>query len=216
MTEQNFEQMRRAMVACQLRTTGVNDPRVLAAMGSVPRERFVPADRAALAYADTIIPLCEGRALNSPMALGLLLVEAAPQAGERALVIGAGTGYPAAVLARLCGSVVAVEEDPELAATAKRLLAGQNVKLVEGPLNEGHAADAPYDLILVDGAIEELPEMLIAQLAPDGRIALGVIERGVQRLAVGRRGGDGFAIKPFSDAASTPLPGFARPLTFSF
>ena len=89
MTEQNFEQMRRAMIASQLRTTGVNDPAVLAAMGAVPRERFVPSDKAAVAYAETMISLGGGRALNSPMALGRLLDEAAPRDGERALVVGA-------------------------------------------------------------------------------------------------------------------------------
>ncbi len=104
MTEQNFEPMRRAMVASQLRTTGVNDPRVIAAMGEVARERFVPAERAALAYADATVPLANGRALNPPMALGRLLTEAQLQGDERALVIGAATGYAAAVLARLVGS----------------------------------------------------------------------------------------------------------------
>src|SRR5688500_346544 len=110
MTEHNFEQMRRAMVASQLRTTGINDPRVVAAMGEVPRERFVPAGRAALAYADALIPLGGGRELNTPMSLGRLLTEAAPEPDDRALVIGAATGYAAAVLARLVASVVAVEE----------------------------------------------------------------------------------------------------------
>jgi len=216
MTEQNFEQMRRAMVACQLRTTGVNDPRVLAAMGAVPRERFVPPERTGTAYADAVIPLSERRALNSPMALGKLLAEAAPAPGERAMVIGAGTGYAAAVLTRLCGSVVAVEEEPELMARAKQLIAADAVTFVEGPLSAGYAEGAPYDLILVDGAIEEVPAALVEQLAPDGRIALGLVERGVQRLAIGRRGGSGFAVVPFADAASAPLPGFAPPQTFTF
>ena len=88
MTEHNFEHMRRAMIASQLRTTGVNDPRVLAAMGEVPRERFVPRERVALAYADALVPLKPGRQLNSPMALGRLLTEASPREGERALLVG--------------------------------------------------------------------------------------------------------------------------------
>src|SRR3954467_3671784 len=113
MTEQNFEQMRRAMIASQLRTTGVNDPAVLAAMGAVAREHFVPGERVSLAYADALVPLKPGRDLNSPMAIGRLLTEAAPRPGEHALVVGAATGYSAAVLARLTGSVVAVEEDAE-------------------------------------------------------------------------------------------------------
>ncbi|HJQ17384.1 MAG TPA: protein-L-isoaspartate O-methyltransferase [Allosphingosinicella sp.] len=216
MTEQNFEQMRRAMVASQLRTTGVDDPRVLAAMGAVPRERFVPPDRAAIAYADAVLPLAAGRALNSPMALGKLLTEAAPRPQDRALVVGAATGYAAAVLARLVASVVAVEEEPALAAMAKGLLAADKVKLVAGPLAKGHKSGAPYDLILIDGAVEQIPQALIDQLADGGRLAAGLIERGVQRLALGRRAGDGFGMIAFADAASAPLPGFARPPGFSF
>src|SRR5688572_12844073 len=154
MTEQNFEQMRRAMIASQLRTTGVNDPAVLAAMGAVPRERFVPEDKAAVAYADTMISLGGGRSLNSPMALGRLLDEAAPREGERALVVGAATGYAAAVLARIVGEVVALEEDPDLVARAREALSGTSVKIVEGPLDKGHKKGAPYDLILIDGAVE--------------------------------------------------------------
>src|SRR5687767_2518913 len=124
MTEHNFETMRRAMVASQLRTTGVNDPRVVAAMGAVPRERFVPSERRALAYADARVPLGRGRELNPPMTLGRLLTEARLDGSERALVIGAATGYSAAVLARLAASVVALEEDPELAAFARAALDG--------------------------------------------------------------------------------------------
>ena len=141
MTEHNFEQMRRAMVASQLRTTGVNDPRVVAAMGAVPRERFVPPERCALAYADALVPVGHGRQLNPPMALGRMLAEARLRGHEKALVIGAATGYSAAVLARLAGSVTAVEEVPELAGFARDALAGTGVELVEGPLNQGHAAE---------------------------------------------------------------------------
>ena len=122
MTEQNFEQMRRAMIASQLRTTGTNDPRVLAAMGAVAREDFVPRDRLPLAYADALVPLKPGRDLNPPMVLGKLLTQATPRAGERALLVGAATGYAAAVLIRLVGSVVAVEEDGALATEAKKTL----------------------------------------------------------------------------------------------
>ena len=124
MTEHNFEQMRRAMVASQLRTTGVSDPRVVAAMGAVPRERFVPEERIPMAYADAMVPLGRGRELNSPMAVGRLLTELHPQEGERALVVGAATGYAAALMERLVGEVVAVEEDPDLAAAARAALAG--------------------------------------------------------------------------------------------
>lgn len=216
MTEQNFQHMRRAMVASQLRTTGTNDPRVLAAMGEVARERFVPGERAALAYADAAVPLKPGRDLNSPMALGRLLTEAAPQASDRVLVVGASTGYAAAVLAELAGSVVAVEEDAELAAAAREALGETGVKLVEGPAAEGWAEGAPYDLILIDGAVEFVPDALVAQLKEGGRLATGLIEQGVTRLAIGRRAGDGFGLAAFADAAAAILPGFVRPRAFTF
>jgi protein-L-isoaspartate(D-aspartate) O-methyltransferase len=216
MTEQNFEQMRRAMVASQLRTTGTNDPRVLAAMGEVPRERFVPAGRAALAYADAVVPLKAGRDLNSPMALGRLLTEAGPAPADKALVVGAATGYAAAVVAGLVASVVAVEEDRELAAAARENLARSGVRLVEGPLAQGSAEGAPYDLILIDGAVEFVPDALVAQLSDGGRLATALLEQGVTRLAIGRRAGDGFGLAAFADAAAAILPGFVRPRAFTF
>jgi protein-L-isoaspartate(D-aspartate) O-methyltransferase len=216
MTEHNFEHMRRAMIASQLRTTGTNDPRVLAAMGEVPRERFVPSARASLAYADAIVPLKPGRDFNSPMALGRLLTEAAPRPGERALVVAAATGYAAALLARLAGPVVALEEDPELAAEARANLAGSGVKLIEGPLASGCPDEAPFDLILIDGAVECIPDALVAQLIDGGRLAAGLLENGVTRLAIGRRAGEGFGMTAFADAAAAILPGFAKPPAFRF
>jgi protein-L-isoaspartate(D-aspartate) O-methyltransferase len=216
MTEHNFDQMRRAMIASQLRTTGTNDARVLAAMGEVPRERFVPAARASLAYADALVPLKPGRDFNSPMALGRLLTEAAPRPGERVLVVAAATGYAAALLARLAGPVVAVEEDCDLAAQARANLAGTGVRFVEGPPAEGCRDGAPYDLILIDGAVEYVPEALVAQLADGGRLAAGLLENGVTRLAIGRRAGEGFGMAAFADAAAAILPGFAKPRAFEF
>lgn len=216
MTEHNFEQMRRAMVASQLRTTGVNDPRVVAAMGSVARERFVPADRVPMAYADALIPLGNGRDLNTPMSLGRMLTEAAPSAEDRALVIGAATGYAAAVLSQLVASVVAVEEDLGLIAAARETLAGTDVKLVEGPLAKGYKGRAPYDLILIDGAVEFVPDAIVAQLAENGRLAAAMLVQGVAQISVGRRGGAGFGMAAVSDAASAILPGFAKPRNFVF
>ena len=216
MTEQSFETMRRAMIASQLRTTGVNDPRVLAAIGAVAREAFVPAARADTAYAEAMVPIGEGRALNPPMTLGRLIVEARPSADETALVIGAGTGYSAAVLDRLTASVVAVEENPALAGQARAALAGTDVTLVEGPAREGHKAGAPYDVILIDGAVEFVPQMLVEQLAATGRLVTAIVDNGVTRLAVGRRGGVGFALVPFADAETAILPGFEKPREFSF
>jgi protein-L-isoaspartate(D-aspartate) O-methyltransferase len=216
MTEQNFEAMRRAMIASQLRTTGVNDAAVLAAIGAVARERFVPGDRVSLAYADTLVPLGGGRSLNPPMSLGRLLTELAPEPGEHALVVGAATGYAAAVMARLTGSVVAVEEDEKLAGFARQALAGTGVELVEGPLAQGAAAKGPYDLVLIDGAVELVPDAILAQLRDGGRLASAIIEDGVTRLAIGRKAGDGFGMAAVADAAAAILPGFAKPRPFTF
>jgi protein-L-isoaspartate(D-aspartate) O-methyltransferase len=208
--------MRRAMVASTLRTTGVNDPRVLAAIGAVPRERFVPEGRAPAAYADILVPLVEGRELNSPMSLGRMLNEVSPQEGERALVIGSATGYAAAVLERMVGSVIALEEDKRLIEAARGALAGSKVKLVEGPLTEGCREGAPYDLILIDGAVEFVPQAIIDQLVDGGRLAAALLDGGVTRIAIGRRAGDAFGIAPMADSASAILPGFLKPKTFSF
>ena len=216
MTEHVFEPMRRAMVASQLRTTGVNDPRVVEAMGEVPRERFVPRERLALAYADALVPVAPGRALNPPMALGRMLTEARLRGHERALVIGAATGYSAAVLVRLVGSVVALEEDADLFAFAKDALQGTGVDMVKGPLAKGHAAGAPYDFILIDGAVERVPPAIVAQAGEGGTIALALLESGVSRLAIGRVVAGGFGATAFADAATAPLPGFEEPRGFSF
>lgn len=216
MTELTFEPMRRSMVASQLRTTGVNDPRVVAAMGEVARERFVPADRRAIAYADVLVPLAEGRALNPPMTLGKLLTSAELQGDERALVIGAGTGYAAAVLARLVGHVTALEEDSRLAEAARPALTGTGVELVEGPLARGWAANAPYDFILIDGAVEELPPEIVGQAEEHGRIALVLVDRNVTRLAIGRVVGGALGLSTFADVMAAILPGFEKPRGFTF
>jgi len=216
MTEHVFEPMRRAMVASQLRTTGVNDPRVVEAMGEVPRERFVPDERLALAYADALVPVAPGRALNPPMAVGRMLTEARLRGHERALVIGAATGYSAALLARLVGSVVALEEDDDLSAFAGRALQGSGVESVKGPLARGWQSGAPYDFILIDGSVEQVPLAIVEQVADGGMIALALLEDGVSRLAVGRVVGGAFGATIFADAETAPLPGFDRPRGFSF
>jgi protein-L-isoaspartate(D-aspartate) O-methyltransferase len=211
-----YQPMRRAMIASQLRTTGVDDPRVLAAMDAVPRERFVPEERVALAYADTLVPLGGGRELNPPMTIGRLLTEAAPRPDDRALVVGAATGYSAALLARLVGSVIALEEDPALAARAKAALAGSAIVVIEGPLARGYAKAAPYDLILIDGAVELVPDALIAQLRDGGRLAAAILDEGVTRIAIGRKAGEGFGMVSVADAAAAVLPGFAPARAFTF
>lgn len=213
----DFAAMRQAMVASQLRTAAVADPRVIAAMAEVPRERFVPAASAALAYRDTAIDLGQGRRLNTPLATARLLNQARLGAGDRVLLIGAATGYTAAVLARLVRETVAVESLPDLVRHATDALAPvANVTLVEGALEKGHHQAAPYDVLVVDGAVEELPETLVTQLVDGGRIVTGLVDKGVYRLAAGARRGAAHSLLPFADIDSVPLPGFARPHRFTF
>ena len=208
-----FEQRREAMVDSQLRCTGVNDAAVLAAFRAVPRERFVPAARAALAYSDGAIEVAPGRYLLEPMIIGLLLTHARVMPRERVLVVGAATGYAAAVVGRLARFVTALEEDPALAAMAQ----ANGIDTVTGPLAAGWPVDAPYDLILIDGAAAVLPPALLAQVAPGGRLA-GVIvgNDGVGRATVGRVADGHFAGTGFIETGAAVLPGFARAPAFVF
>ena len=209
--------MRHAMVASQLRTNAVSDARVVAAMDTVAREAFLPADVAALAYRDTAVPLGHGRAQNVPIATGRLLTRAELRPGDRVLLIGAAGGYTAAVLAGLVAEVVAVESDPALAAFARSALAGfPSVILIEGPLEAGHAAGAPYDVLVIDGAVEAVPDALLEQLAIGARVVAGIVDRGVTRLSAGRRTAGGFGLLDFADIECVPLPGFAQPHAFTF
>lgn len=213
----SFEAMRHAMVQSQLRPNAVNDPRVVTAMATVEREDFVPLAVRPLAYRDTAIAIGNGRYLNVPIATGKLLTEAYLLPTDKVLLIGAAGGYTAAVLSRLVASVVAVESDPDLAAHARNALASlANVSLVEGPLATGYAKDAPYDVLVVDGCVEQLPEMLVSQVAPGGRVVAGVVERGVRRLASGRAIKGGFGLRSFADIDCVVLPGFATARGFSF
>jgi protein-L-isoaspartate(D-aspartate) O-methyltransferase len=205
--------MRRAMVDSQLRTTAVNDPRVVAAMGEVPRERYVPAAQAAIAYLDTALAIAPGRSIPAPMILGRLLTEARVKPTDRVLVVGANTGYAAAVLATLAASVIALEEDASLMAQAS--LPAQ-VTPVSGPLTAGWPDAAPYDLILFDGAVEQVPPAIVAQLVDGGRIAAPIVENGITRLAIGRKAGSAFGMITFADAEAPALPGFEVRKGFTF
>ena len=212
-----FDEMRKLMVASQLRPSGVNDPRVIEAMARVEREAFVPTDRKAVAYADRPLPLAGGRELNPPLITGRLLTELHLAPTDRALLIGAASGYAAALLARLVADVVALEENPVLAAAARTVLAGiANVSVVESRLAAGHAAGAPYDVIMIDGAVERIPNTVVAQLADGGRLGAGLIEDAVCRLVIGRKSGGAFGTSAFADGDAVPLPGFARAPAFTF
>ena len=217
MDSDRFEAMRHTMVASQLRTNAVSDARVVATMARVPREAFLPAEVRGIAYRDTAVPLGRGRAQNVPIATGRLLTEAWLLASDRVLLIGAAGGYTAAVLAGLVAEVVAVESDPALAAMARAALGDYaNVTLIEGPLEAGHEAGSPYDVLMIDGAVEHVPDALVAQIRTGGRAVAGIADRGITRLASGRKTAGGFALLDFADIDCVSLPGFARPRTFTF
>jgi protein-L-isoaspartate(D-aspartate) O-methyltransferase len=210
----DFAAARRAMVDNQLRPEGVVDPVVVNAMANLPREKFVPAEARALAYGDRPVPLGKGRALASPAVTGRLLSELEPRQGERALVVGAGSGYSSALLDSLGLQVTAIECDPALVAMAKE--ASPEISAIEGILPAGYPGAAPYDIILIDGAVEHIPDAITEQLVEGGRIGAALIDRGVTRLAVGRKIGGRVGLRTIADAEVAPLPGFERPKAFTF
>ena len=194
MTPDIFADMRRAMIVSQLRPSGVGDNRVLDAMGAEPRENHVPDERRTTAYADRIVPMPGGTAINPPVVTGLLLDRAEIAPGDRVLIVADPSGYTTAVARRLTDSVVAID------------WSGRSEPVIEGK----------FSAIVIDGAVEQVPALLVESLDADGRLVTGIIDNGVTRLAVGRRGGSGFALVPFVDAEVAILPQFARPRAFSF
>ena len=220
MTGLDFASLRQAMVDCQLRTVGVNDPAVVAALRAVPREAFVPQHQQALAYVDEDIQLLGDRVLPQPMGTGRLLTYAEVQTGDKALVVGAAPGYAAALLDALGAQVVALEEDAGLASQMRQALArvgAKAVTVVEGPLVQGWAESGPYDLVFFDGAVEDIPQTLIAQVAQGGRIVAPVINgAGMCQLSVGRVAAGHVAFLNMADQAVPLLSGFARPRVFQF
>nr|WP_255696744.1 protein-L-isoaspartate O-methyltransferase [Sandaracinobacteroides sayramensis] len=206
------------MIDSQLKPCGVVSPRVSAAFFAVPREAFVAAGRRGLAYVDAPQPLKPGRELLAPLSLGLLVEHAEIQPNDKVLIVGTGSGYSAAIVSQLSNSVVALESDSELAAEARdNLAAYAEVRVVEGPLEKGWAEAAPYSLILIDGAVEELPVELIAQLAEGGRLlAIVVGSDGVSRAAKGIRRAGLLPLEPFAEAPGAVLPSFGKAPAFQF
>ncbi len=218
----DFSQSRRKMVDNQLRTNDVTDHRILDAMDLVPRERFVPASKKAVAYIDEDLPVGSeetGRVLMKPHIFGKLVQLAEIRSGDVVLVIGAGTGYSAAVVSKLAASVVVLEENPDLAKTATDLLVElgiENAVVVEGPLVKGYASEGPYDVILVDGAVEVMPEDLTAQLKSDGRMAVIEGRGGAGSAKLYQKSGNAVSSRFGFNASVRLLPGFAKASEFVF
>ena len=220
----DFAAARRMMVDGQVRTSDVTDQRLIAAMLEIPRERFLPEDQAELAYLDRDVPVGaagEGsqRRLIKPMVLAKLMQAAEVRESDHVLDVGCASGYSSAVLARLAGSVVALEQDPALAQRAAetlRAMGASGVTVVTGALSAGWPAAARYDVVFLNGATEVAPKALLQQLKDGGRL-VGVLGRAPNgRAMLYRASGTEASGRPIFDAAAPVLPGMTRPETFVF
>jgi protein-L-isoaspartate(D-aspartate) O-methyltransferase len=215
-----YDAARICMVESQLRPNKVTDERVLGAFGLIRRELFAPEHLRAVSYIDEDLPLGKGRYLMEPMVAARLLQAAAVERTDTALIEGAGTGYEAALVGVLARSVVALEEDPDLARHARAALVKHSIasiNVVEGPLSQGHRARAPYDMIFFCGAIAEVPAEICSQLAEGGRMmAVVKPERGMGRATLTTRIGGVLARRVLFDAATPLLPGFLPKPAFAF
>jgi protein-L-isoaspartate(D-aspartate) O-methyltransferase len=201
----DFAKAREAMVTRQIEARGARDPHLLAAMRQVPREAFVAADLAEFAYDDMPLPIEAGQTISQPFIVALMIEAARIGPGDRVLEVGAGSGYAAAVMARIGARVVAVERHEELAALARRRLGGE-AEVHAGDGTRGWPAGAPYDAILVAAAGPEVPEPLKAQLAPGGRLVMPVGEE-EQMLVRLTRTDAGFEREELGDVRFVPLIG---------
>lgn len=208
------------MVDGQVRVSDVTDRALIEAMMEVPRERFAPGGEAALAYLDLDLPVGKGaRRLLKPMVLAKMLQVLELAEGEKVLDVGCATGYGAAVMARLVGEVIALEQDEELLAKAKAAFASTgiaNVRAVQGRLVDGYKAYSPYDAILVEGCIEIEPASLCAQLADGGRLMCIQGAGPAAKAMIYRRDGDDVTGRAVFDATAAALPGFAIAPSFVF
>ena len=216
----SYEAARLKMVENQLRPNKVTDERVIGAFLRLRRELFVPDRLRGVAYLDDDLPLGGGRHLMQPMVAARLLQALDPQPRDTVLVVGAGVGYEAALLALLARNVVALEDDPELARIGRSAMVEHRiaaVSFVEEPSRFGHRQRAPYDLILFGGAVAEVPSEVAAQLAEGGRMAVVLRQQsGMGRAALATRTGEVLAQRIIFDAATPLLPGFGDKPGFVF
>lgn len=210
----NFIAARAAMIESQVRPNGITDRRIIDAMAAIPREYFVPEGCKAVAYMDEDIPLARGpaaRYLIEAMAFARLVQLAEIKPADKILHVGAATGYGTAVLARMGAQVTAVESDAALADAARHNLRdAANVSIVEGALSEGAPSLAPFDVIIIEGRIGELPSSLMAQAAEGGRIAAVLGESNMAKAYLWIIHGKTMACRPAFDASVAVLPGFDK------
>ena len=207
-----FDAARMHMIESQIRPNKVTDDRLLEALARILRELFVPEPLRSVAYIDEDLAIGRGRYLMEPMVAARLIQAAAVQRTDMALVVGAGTGYEAAVISRLARAVVALEEDEDLARLARAALIEESiasVSVVEGPLGLGYRQRAPYDVILFGGAVAELPSEVLGQLSEGGRLVAVVkpVGAGIGRATLATRTGSVVARRVIFDAAISLLPG---------
>src|SRR6187455_1933997 len=215
----DFATARRHMVDGQVRTADVTDLRILDAMLEIPRERFVPPASADIAYLDLDLPAGKSgsRRLLMPMVLAKLIHAADLSSGDRVLDVGCATGYGAAVLARIAGQVVALEQDADLAQAARTALSGQpNVNLASGALTGGWPQSSPYYAIVLEGATEIPPEAFLSQLKEGGRLVCVLGGGPGAKAMLYCRSGDELGGRPIFDASAAVLPGFAKAPVFAF
>lgn len=219
--EIDYTEARNRMVDSQIRPVRVSDPSVIDAMRSLPRELFLPPRLRPTAYADTVLELGAGRAMLEPRVLARLMQIAQPRPGERACVVGAGTGYGAALLSRLGPVVTALEEDPALLAIARDATAraGCVVDFREGLLADGLPGEDAFDLVFLDGGAELLPPAIETLVAARGRLVFVQLAPGSTQMGQGviaENAGGKLRSRAHFDGAARVLPGFARPAGFQF
>lgn len=214
----DFARARDMMVESQVRTNDVTDGRILHAMRTLPRERFAPAHKKALAYADIELEVAAGRSLLRARDLSKLIQALAPQANERALEIAGATGYGAAVLAACCKEVITLDPDPDLSFAARAALEGSgltNVKTVSTATVYGWKDEAPYDVMMLNGAAEIVPDAWFAQLAQGGRLGVIVRDGAAGSARIYTRTGDTIAFRVAFDAFPSVAPELTRPHQFA-
>ena len=216
----DYAAARHAMVESQIRTNRVVDPAIVSALEEVAREAFVPVQLRSVAYVDEAVPLGHGRWLLEPLAFASLLQAAAIRSTDVVLDVGCATGYSSAVLAKLAGTVVAVEEVADFVREANRLFgefAVLNAAVMESPLISGCAKQAPYDAIVIEGGVEEIPSALVDQLAEGGRLAAIVVGAGgFGKGTILTKIGGTVSRRTVFEAGSPLLPGFSRVPSFVF